>query len=64
MSGQGFIGETEASSGRVIGGFSVGGSLVRVVFEEDFVLAAFSGVRENNSGSENSAVQVNSRRDL
>jgi hypothetical protein len=37
VSDQGFIGETEASSGGVIGEFSVGGSRVRFVIEEDFV---------------------------
>jgi hypothetical protein len=37
MSDHGFIGENEASSGGVIGEFSVGGSHVRFVVEEEFV---------------------------
>jgi hypothetical protein len=37
MSDQGFIGETKASSGRIICEFSVGGSRIRFVVEEDFV---------------------------
>jgi hypothetical protein len=42
----------------------VGGSRVRFVIEEDFVWAVVGWVRENNSGSENSAVQISSRREL
>jgi hypothetical protein len=65
VSDQGFIGESEASPGVVvIGESSVGVSRVRFVVEEDFVWAVVKWVRENNSGSKNSAVQVSSRREL
>jgi hypothetical protein len=64
VSDQGFIGGIEARLWVVLGQFLVGGSCARFVVEEDFMWTVFSWVKENNRGSENSAVQVSSRREL
>jgi hypothetical protein len=60
VSDEEFIRETEARLQVVLGGRS----LLRFVVEEDFVWSSVNWVRENNNGSEASAVQASPRREL